>query len=220
QNHRDAPRQQQNREEVPHLCRSHPVDYRIGRWPFHAAVPGEVVVDAVAVPFSVCLVVLRLIRDGVLHRETVVDRDEVDAVLRSLSVLVDIGASADASRHRTEHPRVTLDELPDVVTEAPVPLGPPIAWKVSDLIQPCSVPRFCNYFAVCQCVVELYLPDERWVRERSAVLAARKDGPLVEPETIHVHLLDPIAQAIDHELLRNRVIRIECISRAAVVQVP
>src|SRR5262249_38805749 len=72
QDHRNALRQQQRREEIPALPRPAVEDSGIVGRPFRAAVPRAVVALAVAVLLPIGLVVLLVVRDEVVQREPVV----------------------------------------------------------------------------------------------------------------------------------------------------
>src|SRR5207244_3404470 len=105
-------------------------------WPLGPAVPTEVVVDAVTISFAVRQVVLGVVRHEIVQREAVMGGHEVDAVLGRLPTgLIDIRAPAKPRGDRARHPRVALDEPPDVISIAAIPFGPAIARKVTDLIQ-------------------------------------------------------------------------------------
>ena len=80
---------------------------------------------------------------------------------------------------------------------------------MTDLVEARGVPGFSDHLGVGQGIVQLDLPDDGRVRERRAVLAAREDRPFVKPEAVDVRLLDPEAETVDDQLLRNRVVRIE-----------
>ena len=127
--------------------------------------------------FAVCLVVLLVVRDEVVQREAVVDRDEVDAVLRRLPArLIDVGAAARAVRPRApSQAGIAFHEPANVVSIAAVPLGPAIAGKVPDLVQARGIPRFRDQLGVGERVFELDLPDDRRMDERRAVLAASEN---------------------------------------------
>src|SRR5579862_2377587 len=49
------------------------------------------------------------------------------------------------------------------------------------------------------------------------VRIARENGSKIEAETIHVHFFHPIANAIHNHSPHNRMIGVECVTRAAVV---
>src|SRR5581483_3260573 len=95
--HRNALRQEQRREEVALLPCTQRVDRGIVRLAFGAVVPGAVVVGAVLVPLLVRLVVLVVVRDEVAQREPVVRSDEVDRRKRLAAVrLVEVARSREA----------------------------------------------------------------------------------------------------------------------------
>ena len=79
QEHRRAHRQQGQRQEVLHLTVAELVDARIFGRPFDAAIPAQIIIGAVAVPFAVTLVVLDVVRDQVVERKPVVTGHEIDA---------------------------------------------------------------------------------------------------------------------------------------------
>ena len=116
--------------------------------------------------------------------------------------LIDVGAAGEPCGDDPSHPRVPLDESPDVVSIAAVPLGPAVAREVSHLIQAGRIPRLGDELRAGERLLELDLPDDRRVDERRAVLAARQNRALVEAEAVDVHLLHPVPQAIDNQLLR------------------
>src|SRR6516165_6218088 len=53
----------------------------------------------------------------------------------------------------------------------------------------------------------------------ASVLAPCQDGPLIKPETVDVRLPDPVAQAFDDQLLRDRMVAVECVSATREVHV-
>ena len=105
-------------------------------------------------------------------------------------------------------PVVALDEAPDVVAEAAVPLGPAEAREVADLVEPAGVPGLGDDLGVGQLVVELDVPEDRRVVHRAAVRPARQDRGEVEAEAVDVHLADPEAQALGDELLDQRELQL------------
>ena len=82
QQHRHALRQEQRRQQVPHLPVAQRDDPGIVGLALGAVVPGLVVVRAVLVVLAVRLVVLVAVADEIVQREAVVRGDEVDARLR------------------------------------------------------------------------------------------------------------------------------------------
>ncbi len=90
---------------------------------------------------------------------------------------------------------------------------------MSDLVQTRGVPGFRDHLRIRERIVQLDLPDHGRVRERCSVFSSRQDGAFVEPESVHVHPVHPVPQAVHDELLRDRVIGVERIAHAAVVRV-
>ena len=118
-----------------------------------------------------------------------------------------------------DHALVALDEAPDVVAEAAVPLRPAEAGEVADLVQPAGVPGLGDDLGVGQLVVELDVPEDRRIVHRVAVRAARQDRGEVEAEAVDVHLADPEEQALGDELLDQRDVAVERVPAARQVRV-
>src|ERR1700738_4060347 len=77
----------------------------------------------------------------------------------------DVGYSADQI-FAVNVTRITLDEAPDRVAEASIPLSPTIAREVAHFIKPGGIPRFCNDLRVCQNLGQFDLPDHGWIDHR------------------------------------------------------
>ena len=112
-------------------------------WPFDAAVPAQVVVDAVAVALAVRLVVLVVVGDEVVEREAVVRGDEVDAVRRAAAAaLVDVRAAGDArGDRRRSRPRSPRTKRRTSSRKRAVPLRPARARELADVVEAARVPR-------------------------------------------------------------------------------
>src|SRR5687767_15171448 len=78
--HGHSLRKEQRRKEVAFLPLAQRDDAFVVGFPLHAVVPGIVVVGAIAVVLAVGLVVLGVVADEIVERETVVGSDEVDGV--------------------------------------------------------------------------------------------------------------------------------------------
>src|SRR5262249_44502202 len=119
--------------------------------PFPAAVPAQVVVDAVAVVLAISLVVLVVVAHQVVQREAVVTGDEVDAIDGQMAAgLVDVGAATQAGRDGTDHAPVAFHETADVIAIPAVPFGPAEAGEVADLVQTSGVPGLGDDLGVVQ----------------------------------------------------------------------
>src|ERR1700680_4005295 len=77
--HRYALRAQQRQQEISLLPLAQVDDFGVVGLPLLAAIPGVIVVGSVAVFFAIGLVVLFVVGDQVVERETVVRGDEIDA---------------------------------------------------------------------------------------------------------------------------------------------
>src|SRR5262249_16449561 len=102
QQHRDAPTDHEDRNEVLCLTATEGDHAGILRLAFKPAVPAQVVVGAVTVLFAIGLVVLMIITNKVTEGETVMAGNEVNAVDWQSSVIrVEIAAAGDTSGYCT-----------------------------------------------------------------------------------------------------------------------
>ena len=218
--HGDAAREQQDGRKVAYLPVAERLDRRIVGFTLDAAVPAQVIVDAVAVAFAVGLVVLVVIGDQVVEGEAIVAGYKVDAIDRQPSlVLIEIGTAGQAGSHGAHQSRIALDEAADIVAIAAVPLRPAIPWKMPDLIQSGGVPGLGDHFGIGQFVIQLDLPHHRRMGAGHPVLAPRQDGAFIEAEAIDVGFPHPVTQTFDDELLGYGVVAVEGISAAGEIHV-
>src|ERR1019366_1003780 len=111
-------------------------DRRVAGFALRAAVPGVVVVGPVLVVLAVALVVLPVVRDQIVERESVMAGNEVHAIVSGASVAgVEIRRSGEPPAHLGQLARVALAEAAHGVPEAPIPFGP-IHRKVPQLVRP------------------------------------------------------------------------------------
>src|ERR1700735_381466 len=83
QQHRNAQRQEQRRDEIALLTRTQNVyGFAIARRTFDAAVPGSIVGLAVTILFAIFFVMPFVVTDQVIQRETVVGGEKIDARVR------------------------------------------------------------------------------------------------------------------------------------------
>src|SRR5207248_10788290 len=87
QEHWHALREDKRRQKIATLFRSERIDLRIVGWSFRAAIPRLVVLIAVLIVFAVRIVVLLVITDEVVERETIVRRDDINARRRCAAVV-------------------------------------------------------------------------------------------------------------------------------------
>src|SRR5208337_2625691 len=91
--HRRTDRCEQDDEEILYLAPPHLLDSSVGGRTLDPTIPGEVGSWAVAVSFRVRLVVLAIVRNKIVQRETVVAGDKIDALfgLLPFAVTKDVG---------------------------------------------------------------------------------------------------------------------------------
>src|SRR4029453_11535737 len=130
QEHRRPYREQAQRKEVLNLTIAELLDRRVFGRSLDAAVPTQVVIRAVAVPLPIAFVVLHVIRDDVVERETVVTGHKVDAPFRPPSLdSKDVGAGAQTGGGLANGATVSLHEAADIITKSSVPFLPCISNK-------------------------------------------------------------------------------------------
>ena len=187
-----------------------------------AAVPGEVVVVAVGVALAVLPVVLVVVGDEVGEGEAVVAGEEVDGVPgRAAGAAVEVGAAGEPRGQELRHAGVALHEAAHLVAEAAVPLGPPApAREAAHLVEPGRVPRLGDELHVGHDRVGGDRLEQRRVRQHLAVAAPPEDRGEVEAEAVDVHLGHPVAQRGQDLVAHHRVVAVERVAAARVVEVP
>ena len=63
------------------------------------------------------------------------------------------------------------------------------------------------------------MPEHGRIPHRDAIGTAGEDGALVEPEAVDVHLLDPVLEAFEDHLLDDRMVAVDGVAAARVVDV-
>ena len=217
--HGHALGEEERGQEVASLARAEDEHLGVVGGAFHAAVPGPVVGLAVPSALPVGVVVLALVAHQVGQGEAVVCGHEVDAGGRSAAVvLVEVGAAGEAAAEIGHHVRLAPPDVAHGVPEASVPLRP-MGRELAHLVAALpDVPWLGD---------ELHRPDDGVLlddveegRETvDGVELPRQGGRQVEAEAVHVHLLDPVAQAVHDELQDVRLEHVERVARARVVHV-
>ena len=140
---------------------------------------------------------------------------------RAVGAPVEVGAAGEPRREQPRHPRVALHEAAHLVAEPPVPLGPAApAREAAHLVEPGRVPRLGDELHVGHHRVPGDRLEQRRVRQHLAVAAAPEDRGQVEAEAVHVHLGHPVAQRGQDLEAHDRVVAVEGVPAARVVEVP
>src|SRR4030095_6376680 len=198
--HGNALGEEEGGEKVPDLPFAERLHGGIVGGALRATVPGGIVVGTIAVLFAVGFVVLSVVGDEVGEGEAVVSGDEVDAGRGAPpSLLVEIARAGEAI---AEIGDLALVALPVAAGGGPgvsAPL-PPARREIAHLIAAfAEVPRLGD---------ELDLGDDRVLMDHveeggEAIHVVELTGEgrgEVEAETVHVHLEDPVAQAVHDQL--------------------
>src|ERR1700719_4081971 len=143
------------------------LDLLIIRRTFDAAVPAQVVIRTIPISFAVRFVVLTVVGNEVVEGKAVMAGNEVDAVDRQMAApLIDVGAPGDARRYRAHKSGIAFHKAPNIIAVPPVPLGPAITRKVTDLVCARCIPGFSDDLGVRQHVGQLDRPDYGRIRHQ------------------------------------------------------
>src|SRR5882724_1443882 len=88
QKHRHALRKKKCGQKIPPLPFAQSVNLGVVGWTFDAAIPGEIVVVAVIVPVAVQFIVLFVVAEQIVQRETIMRGHKIDAGRRTPPILV------------------------------------------------------------------------------------------------------------------------------------
>src|SRR5580704_12677439 len=144
--HRGSVREHQKAEEIFDLLPAKPQHRRRRPFvPFGTAVPTVVFVGTVLVVIAICPVALVVIRDEIVQSEAIVRSYVIHALVGMISFLPGVGkeiiAAIDATHQVRNHPRIALNETPDVIAKTPVPLEPSHTGKSAAELICGGVPR-------------------------------------------------------------------------------
>src|SRR5262249_47191041 len=119
-----------------------------------------------------------------------------------------------------DHPRVAFDEAPDIVAKPAVPLEPGHTWESPAELIGSRVPRFRNQTQAAQLRIGGDFAKNGGVSpvERAIRVTAEYRGQ-VEAESIDMHLLFPVAQAVHHHLAHMPLSEVQRVPGAGVVGV-
>ena len=167
---------------------------------------------SVAVAFAVRLIVLVVVADQILQRETVMRGNEVDARPGTAATITeDVGRARHPRRHVGDEASIAFPEAPHDIAILAVPLGP-TRREITELIAArANVPGFADQLNIGQ----LGILAER-VEECAALRIfsafARQGRREIEAEPVDVHVAGPITQRVGHELQHPRVVQVERVS--------
>src|SRR4030095_1791672 len=216
--HRQTKRDHCDGEEILHLTVAKSLNYRIIGRTLDTTVPASIVVCPVTVAFAVGLVMLFIVRNEIVESKSVVTCYEVHACLCfALFVAIDLVPAKQPVRETAQRAMVTAEEAPYVITKVSIPLLPAVSNKTANLVQSGGVPRFSDHLCPSKIWIRFNIPEDRGIRHHAAAGIARENRGEIKTETIHMHLFNPIADAIQDHPANDGMIGIERVSSAAVV---
>src|SRR5208283_80816 len=223
--HRRTNRCEQDYNQVFYLAASQLLDGSVPEGivaggPLDPAVPRQVGPGAVPVPFAIRLVVLFVIRNQIVQRETVVTGYEIDALLRFAFLVPENVRTAERPlRQQPYRPTVAFDKAAYVVPEAAIPFLPIIAEEAPHLIETGSVPRLGDLFDAGEDGIRVDIPENRGAFERAAGFVPGQDRGEVEAEPIDVHMGDPVPCAVENHAAHDRLVGVQRVSGSTVIRV-
>src|SRR6266403_4517547 len=123
--HRNSLRQEQRGYEIAPLLGAKALDCGIVRGAFHAAVPATVIVSAVAVFFTVGLIMLGVVADQVLQSEAIMRGDEINAGIRfAPAARVKVAGAGEAVGEFADQAAIALPVGAHGIAVLIVPFGP------------------------------------------------------------------------------------------------
>ena len=145
--------------------------------------------------------------------------EEVDAAGWSAAAeAIQVAAAAQAIGELGDLARIALPEFAHVVAVLAIPLAPQ-HWQIADLIaKVADVPWFANEFDARQHRILVDDVEEGCARVIRIWLATQHRHQ-VEAESVHVHLLDPVPQAIGNQLERLWAAHVQRVTRTREVAV-
>src|SRR6185437_11653710 len=114
---------------------------------------------------------------------------------------------------------IPAQEAPGIITKTSIPFLPGISDKAANLIESSRIPGFGDHLRSGKYRIRLDVPQKRRIGHESTVRITCEDGRQIEAEAIHVHLFDPIAEAVYNHAPDGGIIRIQRVPGATKVGV-
>ena len=162
---------------------------------------------------------LLFVRDEVREREPVVRGDELDGCVDGASrFLVEVAAAGEAGRELTDLSGVPAPEPTDRIAEPVVPLGKGSREASAVGAVGPEVPGLGDELRALEARIFGDRAHERRDFAGSARIA-RERGREIETETVDVHRLMPVGQAVEDQPCDFRCVGAECVAAARPVHV-
>src|SRR4029077_12105318 len=162
ENHGQSQRENGHCQKVLYLAISQLFDVRSIGGTLNAPVMAFVVFNAIAVIFTVWLVVLLVVGNKVVEREAIVTGDKIDAGLSfAFLVAINLGAAEQPIGKGRDRTVVTTKEAADIIAEAPIPFTPLVPDEATDLIQAGRIPGFGDELGAGKRRIRVDIPEHR-----------------------------------------------------------
>ena len=96
---------------------------------------------------------------------------------------------------------------------------PAVANEAAHLIQPRRIPSLGYHLGSGENRIGLDVPNYGRVRQWSPGLIAHKNGSQIEPESVNVHVRDPVAETVENHPTHDRLVGIERAPSAGVIRI-
>src|SRR5512143_1843746 len=124
--------------------------------------------------------------------------DEMNALLRIPRLMpIYVGTAQESGCKSLSRTAVAAEKSSHVIPKPAVPLSPAVADEASHLVKPSRVPCLGDQLDAGQDRVRVDIPEDRRGFHGLACLVTRQDRGEVEAEAVHVHLFDPVAEAVE-----------------------
>src|SRR5882762_5363651 len=212
--HGYALRKEQRRQYIAHLALAQLIYGGIVGWALGSAIPAQIVVVTVGVGLEIGFVMPLAVGNEVAEREAVVCRRKIDAGGGLAAVVPEhVAGTREPLRELADLPAVAPPERSNRVPVAVVPFRPARRKSTELIAAPAHVPGFGDQLDVG----ERGFGAQRL--EKGAVLVeavafARQHRRQIESEPVHVHLFDPVFEAVDDQLTNLRVLAVDGVAAA------
>src|SRR5208283_4380010 len=165
-----------------------------------------------------------IVRNQVVEREAVVAIDIVDGLEGMIGMLAavrkQVVAAVDTTHKVRYHPRVAPDKMAEIVAITGVPLQPGRARKSTSELIAADVPRLRDQRQPAQLGVRGDFTEYRSISPiECAVGIPAKHRCEIEAETIDVHFVLPVPQAVHNHFAHVRLVEIQRVAGARVISV-
>ena len=138
---------------------------------------------------------------------------------RPIFIAINIRATNQTLGDLGHNARIALEKMTHVITEAAIPFLPVIGHKTAHLIQASRIPGFSNQFCTRQDGIRINIPKNGWQRRWLTMFITGKHGCQIKAESIHMHVLNPVAQTMPNQATHHGIIGIQGVETAGIISV-